>query len=85
VTVTALQPGATDTNFFERADMMTTKVAHGKKDDPAEVAKAGFAAMIAGKESVVAASLVSSRIPEHDREGSVIAAEAPVRVWLDRG
>lgn len=59
VTVTALQPGATDTNFFERADMTDTKVAQGKKDDPADVAKEGFEAMMAGKESVIASSLKS--------------------------
>jgi len=59
VTVTALQPGATDTEFFDRADMDTTKVAQGKKDDPADVAKAGFKAMMAGKDKVIAASLKS--------------------------
>ncbi len=59
VTVTALQPGATDTEFFERAHMDSTKVADGKKDDPADVAKAGFDAMMAGKDKVIAASLKS--------------------------
>lgn len=59
VTVTALQPGATDTNFFDRAGMEDTKVAHSKKDDPADVAAAGFAAMMDGKDSVIAASLKS--------------------------
>lgn len=59
VTVTALQPGATDTEFFERADMDTTKVANGKLDDPADVARKGFAAMMAGKDKVIAASLKS--------------------------
>jgi uncharacterized protein len=59
VTVTALQPGATDTEFFERAEMENTKVAQGKKDDPADVAKAGFDAMMAGKDKVIAASLKS--------------------------
>jgi uncharacterized protein len=59
VTVTALQPGATDTNFFERADMEDTKVAQGKKDDPAEVARRGFDAMMAGKDSVIASSMKS--------------------------
>jgi short-subunit dehydrogenase len=59
VTVTALQPGATDTNFFQRADMEDTKVGSGKKDDPAEVAAQGFAAMMAGTDSVIAASLKS--------------------------
>jgi uncharacterized protein len=59
VTVTALQPGATDTEFFERADMENTKVAQRGKDDPADVAKKGFEAMMAGKDKVIAASLKS--------------------------
>lgn len=59
VTVTALQPGATDTEFFDRADMENTKVAQGRKDDPADVAKKGFEAMMAGKDKVIAASLKS--------------------------
>lgn len=59
VTVTALQPGATDTEFFERAEMENTKVAQGKKDDPADVAKKGFEAMMAGKDKVIAASFKS--------------------------
>jgi short-subunit dehydrogenase len=59
VTVTALQPGATDTEFFERADMEDTRVGQGKKDDPAEVAKLGFEAMMKGKDSVIASSVKS--------------------------
>lgn len=57
VTVTALMPGPTDTNFFHQADMEDTKVGSNKKDDPAEVAKQGFDALMAGKDSVVAGSL----------------------------
>src|SRR3712207_5306376 len=37
ITVTCLMPGPTDTEFFERADMLDTKVGAGKKDDPAMV------------------------------------------------
>jgi uncharacterized protein len=62
VTVTALQPGATDTDFFHRAHMEDTKVGQGEKDDPADVAKQGFQAMLAGKASVVAASAKSKLI-----------------------
>jgi len=54
VSVTCLMPGATDTEFFERADMMDTKVGQDKKDDPADVAKAGFDAMMRGDGDVVA-------------------------------
>lgn len=53
VTVTCLKPGATDTEFFERADMLDTKVGQGAKDDPADVAETGWEAMKAGKRSVV--------------------------------
>lgn len=57
VTVTALMPGATETNFFHRAELDDTKVGSDKKDDPALVAKQGFEALMAGKDSVLAESL----------------------------
>ena len=53
VTVTILQPSTTETNFFRRADMMDTKAGTMKKDDPAVVAKAGFDALMAGKDHVI--------------------------------
>jgi short-subunit dehydrogenase len=53
VTVTCLMPGATETEFFERADMMDTKVGRARKDDPADVAENGFKAMMAGEAGVV--------------------------------
>ena len=59
VTVTALQPGPTETNFFDRAGMLDTKVAAEEKDDPAEVARQGFEAMMAGKHRVVAGSMTN--------------------------
>jgi short-subunit dehydrogenase len=58
VTVTALLPGPTDTEFFERAGMQDTRVgATEHKDDPDEVAKQGFDALMAGEHKVVAGSL----------------------------
>jgi short-subunit dehydrogenase len=53
VTVTCLMPGATETEFFRRADMMDTKVGTEKNDDAGEVAKAGFDAMMSGESDVV--------------------------------
>ena len=53
VTVTCLKPGATETEFFHRADMDDTKVGTSKKDDPADVAKTGYEAMMKGERSVV--------------------------------
>ena len=57
VTVTSLMPGPTDTEFFERAGMEDTKIGSGHKDDPADVARDGFEAMMNGDERVVSASL----------------------------
>jgi short-subunit dehydrogenase len=54
ITVTCLMPGPVDTEFFERAEMMDTKVGQGKKADPAKVAKIGFDAMMKGEGDVVA-------------------------------
>ncbi len=56
ITVTALQPGATETNFFHRAGLDDTKVGQSKKDDPAKVAEQGYKALMNGDENVVAAS-----------------------------
>jgi short-subunit dehydrogenase len=56
VTVTSLMPGPTDTEFFERADMLDTRVGAGDKDDPADVARDGFEALMAGDERVVSHS-----------------------------
>jgi uncharacterized protein len=54
VTVTCLMPGATDTEFFERAGMEDTKVGSGQKMDANEVARIGFKAMMDGEGDVVA-------------------------------
>lgn len=56
VTVTALMPGPTDTDFFRRADMEDTVVNSMPKDDPADVARDGLEAMFDGKDRVVAHS-----------------------------
>jgi len=53
VTVTCLMPGATETKFFERADMLDTSVGTAKKASAADVAKIGFAAMMRGDGDIV--------------------------------
>jgi short-subunit dehydrogenase len=50
-------PGPTDTNFFHRAEMDDTRIGAGPKDDPAQVAKQGFEALMKGDDHVVAGSL----------------------------
>jgi uncharacterized protein len=57
VTVTALLPGATDTEFFDHAGMQNTPVNESRKDDPAEVAQDAFKAVMAGDDKVVAGSV----------------------------
>jgi len=53
VTVTCLKPGATETEFFHRAELDDTKVGQAKKDDPADVAKVGWDAMKNGEPAVI--------------------------------
>jgi short-subunit dehydrogenase len=53
VTVTVLMPGATETEFFDRADMLDTKVGTQEKDDAAKVAQDGWDALMAGAGHVV--------------------------------
>jgi uncharacterized protein len=53
VTVTCLMPGATETQFFERAKMLDTKIAVSKKQAPEEVAKIGFESMLKGEGNVI--------------------------------
>jgi short-subunit dehydrogenase len=53
VTVTCLKPGATETEFFHRANLDDTKVGQAKKDDPADVARAGWEAMKDGDHAVI--------------------------------
>lgn len=55
ITVTALMPGVTDTDFFNKADMLDSKAIQDKDAmaDPAEVAKDGYEALMEGKDKVV--------------------------------
>ncbi len=54
VTITCLMPGPTDTEFFDRADMLDTDVGEDdSKDDPVDVARSGYKAMMAGEAGVV--------------------------------
>ena len=52
VSVTVLMPSMTETNFFPRAEMMDTKAGTANKDDPAVVARAGFDALMAGRDKI---------------------------------
>jgi uncharacterized protein len=75
VTVTCLMPGATETEFFARADMLDTAVAQGKKDDAAHVARIGFKAMKNGEGDVVSGW--------HNKLQSAIANITPASVLAE--
>jgi short-subunit dehydrogenase len=55
ITVTALLPGVTDTDFFRKADMEGSEAVQDKSSmaDPADVAKDGYEALMSGKDKVV--------------------------------
>jgi short-subunit dehydrogenase len=76
VTVTCLMPGATETDFFERAGMLDTKVGQGNKDDPADVAAIGFKAMMKGEGDVVSGW--------HNKLQSAIANVTPASVLAEQ-
>jgi len=81
VTVTALMPGPTETNFFRRAKMMDTKVGTSAKDDPREVARLGYGALMAGKERVVASSL-STKLQARGSRLLPDAVKAQMHRWM---
>ncbi|WP_460995091.1 SDR family NAD(P)-dependent oxidoreductase [Spirosoma harenae] len=54
VTITALQPGATNTDFFHKAQMESSKIVQkGDLADPAGVAKDGYEALMSGDDKVI--------------------------------
>jgi short-subunit dehydrogenase len=55
ITFTALMPGATDTDFFNKAGMLDSKMLQDKEAlaDPADVAKNGYEALMAGDDRVI--------------------------------
>jgi len=59
VTVTALMPGPTETDFFRRGHMLDTVVGRMPKDDPAAVARQGYEALMRGDRKVVAESVMT--------------------------
>ncbi len=58
VTVTALEPGGVETEFFDTADLHGTKLG-GSKATASSVAKIGYDAMLAGKYNVINERMLS--------------------------
>lgn len=53
ITVTCLMPGATQTEFFERAGLTDTRTGQARKDDAARIARLGYEAMVDGDGEVI--------------------------------
>ena len=55
VTITALLPGVTDTDFFNKAEMQESKIVQDKSKmaDPADVAKDGFDALMSDDDKII--------------------------------
>ncbi len=62
VTLTALLPGAVDTDFFHKADMEDSKVMESDMYDPAKVAKDGYEALMAGDDKAISGFMTKAQI-----------------------
>ncbi|WP_245159877.1 SDR family NAD(P)-dependent oxidoreductase [Blastococcus sp. CT_GayMR19] len=86
VSVTALLPGPTDTEFFDRAGMQDTRVgASDSKDDPAQVARQGFEALMAGEAQVLGGSLASRAMGAMSRISPDALAAKAIRKLSEPG
>lgn len=84
VTVTALQPGVTDTDFFYKAgEDETMHYQEMELSDPARVAADGYRALMRGKDKIVSGaknkiqSLMSNLMPETKLAASMRKQNAP--------
>lgn len=91
VSVTALLPGPTDTAFFARAGIEDSRLGQGPKDDPADVAKDAYEALVAGADHVVAGSFrnrvqvaTAKVVPDTVAADLHGALAAPAEVAADR-
>lgn len=83
VTITSLLPGATDTDFFHKAHMESSKILDGKLEDPAQVARDGFNALMAGDDMLISglkykAQIAASNVtPDHLIARSMLRQQEP--------
>jgi short-subunit dehydrogenase len=90
VTITTLLPGATETNFFARAGMLYTELGRSDKDDPADVARDGYKALMKGENHVVAGSLsnkfqeIVSKVLPDTVKAKLHAKKLAPKDWVQR-
>lgn len=85
ITLTSLLPGATDTDFFHKANMEASKIVQeGALGDPAAVAKDGYEALMAGKDMVISGFknqiqvALNNILPDSTAADNMRKAQAPV-------
>lgn len=89
VTITSLLPGATKTDFFNKADMEDSKILDTELADPADVAKAGYKALMNGDDMVIyglknKAQVFSSNILPDETIAKMMLKQQEPRSALDR-
>jgi short-subunit dehydrogenase len=84
ITITSLLPGATDTDFFKKADMLNSKIVkEGDLADPADVAKDGYDALMKGEDKIISGFMnkvevgMSNLMPESAVAAKVHKQQAP--------
>lgn len=90
VSITSLLPGATDTDFFNKADMEESKILDTGLADPADVAKAGYDALMRGDDMVVyglknKAQVISSNIIPDETLAKMMLKQQEPRAKNARG
>jgi short-subunit dehydrogenase len=75
ITITALLPGATDTDFFHKANQEDTKgYREGKLAAPEEVAKDGYEALMRGESKIISGAKTKMHVFMSDLLGDKAAA-----------
>jgi uncharacterized protein len=75
ITITVLLPGPTDTDFFHKAHQQNTVTYKEKKlDDPGDVARDGYEALMKGESKVISGSTARTHVFMSDLLGDTLAA-----------
>jgi short-subunit dehydrogenase len=75
VTITLLEPGVTDTDFFNKANQEDARmVKEGTMADPAKVAQDGFDAMMAGKDKIISGMMNKAMVAASNVEPDTMVA-----------
>jgi short-subunit dehydrogenase len=81
ITITALEPGVTDTDFFRKANQEDAKmVKEGDLADPAKVARDGFDALMSGDDKIVSGLMNKAMVA-----GSNIMPDSAVANAMHKG